>query len=185
MANKQTKRGHRPPFVPTETERAFVAAMAGVRMTWDEICCVLGSARNGADRGKKAGAPIAKTTLAKHFKHELAAGGALLRAKTMGKFYKALDNGESWAVAMSMRNRFGWDPAKYGTLPSLPDVGEVRPLQQIQFIVPGYRPVETEIEVEAETRETPIPGQKLLEPPNPARDTVWPPRGPSGQDWMK
>jgi hypothetical protein len=54
--------GGHPGFVPTEAEKAFVAAMAGVRMTWDEICRVLGSARNGPDRGKRAGAPIAKTT---------------------------------------------------------------------------------------------------------------------------
>jgi hypothetical protein len=55
--------GH-PPFVPTPSERSFVQTMAGARMSADEICKVIGSARGD-------GRPIAKTTLYRRFGNEM------------------------------------------------------------------------------------------------------------------
>jgi hypothetical protein len=31
------KRDGHPPFVPTDEQRSFVAAMTGMRMTWEEM----------------------------------------------------------------------------------------------------------------------------------------------------
>ena len=85
--------GGHPAFVPTPSERRFVQAMAGLRMSTDEICKVIGSGRN-CSPGSENGRPIAKTTLYRHFKNELASGRAMLKARVAGKFYNALDNDE-------------------------------------------------------------------------------------------
>jgi hypothetical protein len=91
--NKRTKRsrGH-PLFEPARQERTFVAAMSGLRMSADQICQVIGSARNGTGDAV-SGKPISKSTLFKHFRNELRNGRSLLKAKVAGKFYTALDEG--------------------------------------------------------------------------------------------
>jgi hypothetical protein len=143
MAQRRNrKRGHKatgkpvghPLFTPTAIERQFVSACAGARMSYDEICKVIGAGRN-AD-----GKPIAKTTLIRNFKNELANGRAMLKARVIGKFYQALDNDEPWAIQMAMRNQFGWDAGRNGfvAIPAPPD-GPREPLQ-IEFIMPTQRP---------------------------------------------
>lgn len=82
-------------------------------MTHDEICKVIGNGRNGGVAGR-SGRPIAKTTLHKYFKNELANGSALLKAKVAGRFYAALDADAPWAMQMAMRNRFNWDAGRGG-----------------------------------------------------------------------
>ena len=104
----KTHSGGHPAFVPTRTERVFVQAMAGLRMSADEICKVIGDGRNGN------GAPIAKSTLFRHFKNELANGRAMLKARVAGKFYAALDDDQPWAIQMAMRNQFNWDAGRNG-----------------------------------------------------------------------
>jgi hypothetical protein len=152
--------GH-PPFVPTLSERRFVQAMAGLRMSADEICKVVGSGRNSASGGK----PISKSMLFKHFRNELANGRSMLKARVAGKFYSALDNDEPWAIQMAMRNQFNWDAGRGGFdgVPAqLDEGGAVQPLTQIVFVVPGKEP-------EAPRWEPP-PGQKLLPAPTAWRD---------------
>ena len=107
--------GGRPAFVPTPSERRFVQAMSGLRMTAEEICKVIGSGRNSAS-GAENGKPISKSTLFKHFRNELANGRSMLKARVAGKFYNALDNDEPWAIQMAMRN-----PVSYThlTLPTI------------------------------------------------------------------
>jgi hypothetical protein len=63
------KPGH-PPFIPTDDQRRFVCAMAGIRMTWEEIRRLVINPTTGE--------PITKTTLARAFKRELADGKAKL-----------------------------------------------------------------------------------------------------------
>jgi hypothetical protein len=65
------------------------------------------SARMRRPRGKSAQACVGR------YENRLAVGRwsldggmALLKLKTASKFYEALDRGESWAVMMSLRNRF-------------------------------------------------------------------------------
>lgn len=70
--HRKPKRGHKatgkpvghPPFTPTAIERQFVLACAGARMSYDEICKVIGAGRseNGWRRiryclHRRAGAP--------------------------------------------------------------------------------------------------------------------------------
>jgi hypothetical protein len=146
--------------VPTRQERVFVQAMAGLRMNADEICKVIGSARNSVDGGP-SGKPISKSTLFKHFKNELANGRSMLKAKVAGKFYAALDNNEMWAISMGMRNQFNWDAGRGGfdgMSPSQLDDAGGGPLPvQIEFIVPAGKPAAPHWE--------PPPGPRLLPAP--------------------
>jgi hypothetical protein len=153
--NKRT-RGH-PPFVPTRQERVFVAAMAGLRMSADAICQVIGSARN-SDGDATSGKPISKSTLFKHFRNELKNGRSLLKAKVAGKFYAALDEGREWAIGMAMRNLHGFDAGRGGFQidPGALADGTPEINTFIEFIVPGRR---------EEERPGPVPGQRLLPPP--------------------
>ena len=115
-------------------------AMAGLRMSADEICKVIGSARNGVDGGSDC-KPISKSTLFKHFRKELASGRSMLKAKVAGRFYTALDNNEAWAISMGMRSQFNWDAGRGGFdgMLQLEDTGG-RPLPvQIEFVVPTDR----------------------------------------------
>jgi hypothetical protein len=129
-----THRGGHPGFVPTHTERRFVQAMAGLRMSADEICAVIGSGRNGEDTGK----PISKATLYRHFRNELANGRAMLKARVAGKFYAALDNDAPWAIQMAMRNQFGWDNGRSGFQIALDgdSHGTVAPVT-LEFVLPS------------------------------------------------
>ena len=61
-----------------QQERLFVQAMAGVRMSADEICSVIGGGRGRASADVD-GSPIAETTLYRHFKKEMAV--AMLKTK--------------------------------------------------------------------------------------------------------
>jgi hypothetical protein len=73
VSGEARRRVYDPPFVPTPSERSFVQTMAGARMSADEICKVIGSARGN-------GRPIAKTTLYRHFGNEMKKGQAMLKA---------------------------------------------------------------------------------------------------------
>jgi hypothetical protein len=85
--NGKAHSGH-PAFVPTASERRFVQAMAGLRISADEICKVIGAGRNAEggideeDGGRRA---IGKATLFKHFKPELANGRAMLKSAGCGQ----------------------------------------------------------------------------------------------------
>ena len=111
-ANRPQGGGH-PAFVATRQEKVFVAAMAGVRMSHEEIAAVIG---NGRGLG-----PIATSTLARAFKHELAGGRAHLRALTSRSLYDALRNREAWAIQLCARNLLGWDRQKSGLSFDVPD----------------------------------------------------------------
>src|SRR5262249_737652 len=99
--------GGQPAFVPPPIERAFVRAMAGLRMNATEMCKVLGYGRNSVDGA--SGKPLNRHTLFKHFKNEMAAGRALLKAQVAGRFYEALSRGDPWAIQVGLRNHFGFD----------------------------------------------------------------------------
>ena len=133
----ETHSGGHPGFVPTAAEREFVRVMSGLKMTSQEICRVLGVGR-GDPTNNKTGKPIAKTTLWRHFRNELVSGHSLLRAEIAGRWRAALNNGERWAIEAGLRNKFGWDPGRYGGLIGPPDDGDVQPTIAVEFVVPGY-----------------------------------------------
>jgi hypothetical protein len=97
-----------PLFRATNAQRKIVAQMIGLHVTWDEIRQLIINPHSGE--------PISKVTLNKHFRRELAAGGAMLKRLAASKYFQALEAGEAWAVRMAMRNRF---TARFGT-PALP-----------------------------------------------------------------
>jgi hypothetical protein len=132
--------------------------MAGLRMSADEICKVVGG---GRARDTDSGRPISKTTLFRHFKKELASGRAMLKARVAGKFYAALDNDEPWAIQMSMRNQFGWDSGRGGFHLDPGALTEGRPQTTVQVVfVVCKKPWH-------DTLEGPVAGQKLLPSPPP------------------
>jgi hypothetical protein len=93
-ATKRRGRGH-PPFIPTDEQRRFVIAMAGIRMTWEEIRQLVVNPQTGE--------PITKTTLARAFKRELTNGKAKLKSLVATRFYEALRRGDAWAVQMGLK----------------------------------------------------------------------------------
>jgi hypothetical protein len=122
-------------------ERQFVSACAGARMSYDEICKVIGAGRN------EDGKPIAKTTLIRNFKNELANGRAMLRSRVIGRFYQALDDGEPCAVQMGLRNQFGWDRGRGGFSIDLPaEDGEPKRLE-IEFVTPTRREIDYPVDM--------------------------------------
>src|SRR6516165_11765319 len=78
---KKTKRPHRrtnsglhggyPSFIATPDQRRMVLALAGLRMSWDEMRQIV--------RNPHTDQPIAKATFARVFRRELAEGGARLK----------------------------------------------------------------------------------------------------------
>ena len=181
-----THRGGKPGFVPTATEREFVRVMSGLRMTTQEICRVIGFGRGEQTNNKsRGGKPIARSTLWRYFRNELDSGHSLLRAEIAGRWRAALANGERWAVEAGLRNKFGWDPGRYGGLIEPPDAGDVLPLTQVEFVVPGKVPEAPEWQPPEGPRLLPAPREMRQNPfgiweeapPNDGR-----PRKPG--DWM-
>jgi hypothetical protein len=120
-----------PPFEPTREQRRFVAAMAGTRMTWDEMCQLVLNPRSGK--------PISKETLGKYFRQELDAGKAKLKAKVAGKWMDAIDKGEQWAVQFALRHICGYRDGEVSV--NVGADGETRTSSiQIEFVRPRHRP---------------------------------------------
>jgi hypothetical protein len=144
-------------------------------MSAEEICKVIGSGRKSAP-GAENGRPIAKTTLFRHFKDELANGRSMLKAGVAGRFYNALDNNEPSAIQMAMRNQFGWDNGRAGfhidPAALLEDKRESS--VHVHFVLPSRNGAGRALSQEALEAELPPPrydpappGQKLLPPPRP------------------
>ena len=147
-ATKRRGRGH-PPFIPTDEQRRFVTAMAGIRMTWEEIRLLVVNPQTGE--------PITKTTLARAFKRELTNGKAKLKSLVATRFYEALRRGDAWAVQMGLKTQFGWKPDGAGGVIMPLDLEGERPEMKIVFVVPTAKPEDDEPERF---------GQQLLPPPS-------------------
>jgi hypothetical protein len=88
------------PFTPSAEQRQFVAAMTGMRMTWEEIRLLVINPRTNE--------PISKETLQKAFAAELADGKAKLKRVISEKFRNALDNSDPWALQWGLKYINGW-----------------------------------------------------------------------------
>lgn len=62
-----------PAFLPTAQHRTFVSAVAGMRMTQEEIASIIQDPRTGQ--------PISVPTLRKYFQHELETGRQRLKPR--------------------------------------------------------------------------------------------------------
>lgn len=99
------KRRTKPPHEPTAGDRTRVKTMAGMGLTQDEICAIVG---------------ISKPTLHKYYREELDAGAAEANAAVAQSLFKQATNKEKPNVAAAifwMKARAGWrdqDPRDNG-----------------------------------------------------------------------
>lgn len=129
MATKPTKRVvilGRPPFVPSAQQRVFVAAMAGMRMTWDEITSTIINPNTNK--------PISKETLQKAFEYELAVGKQRLKSVIVTKYMEKLAAGDWNAISFGLRHICGFrDDAPASAVEDGRQTTEIR----VSFVRPG------------------------------------------------
>lgn len=118
--------GH-PLFVPTEDQRRFVTAMAGTRMTWDEMCLLIINPTTGR--------PVSKETLGKYFPDELANGKAKLKSVVTSRWMDAIGRGEQWAVQFALRHVCGYKEDAMGIRASTSEGGNGNALT-LEFVLP-------------------------------------------------
>jgi hypothetical protein len=161
MTPKKKRKPRMPPFVPSQAQRNLVSKLIAMRMQWDEIRLMIINPRTQE--------PISKTCLSKHFKKELAAGSAALRALVTDKYFEALTQGRDWAIRAGLRNRFRWT-FEGSTAPDL-DIGAIGndPKIAIEFVLPSAKP-------KSEDQPSPIVDVTPQEPPDYSRHTLEPPR---------
>ncbi len=136
----------RPPFVPTDEDRAVVKLLIACGMTQDRVCLRV--------RGND-GKPICEATLKRHFAHELMVGKVEVETMVLTQFMAAIDRGERWAICKYMDQQMwrpesgGWRARPYevavgGAKSAASDGSDLRPLQLIiQFVKadPSMRPI--------------------------------------------
>jgi hypothetical protein len=116
----------------------MVMALAGLRMSWDEMRQIV--------RNPNTDQPIAKATFARVFRRELAEGGARLKQLISSKYYEALREGRDWAIRAGLRNRFNWvfegsQPLPAEAIGSFADSPEMK----IEFVMPDKQPEPVDI----------------------------------------
>jgi hypothetical protein len=135
----------RPPFVPTDEDRAVVKLLVACGMAQDRVCLRV--------RGND-GHPICEATLKRHFAHELTVGKVEVETMVLTQFMAAIMRGERWAICKYMDQQMwrpesgGWRARPYeiaagGAQPAASG-REVPPLQLIvQFVKPdpSMRPI--------------------------------------------
>lgn len=90
---RQRKAPHRPEFVPTDEQRTLVKVMVAGEIKQEDIAAVL---------------RIAKGTLRKHFRKEIATAIAELNGKVVGSLYKQALAGDVKAAIWITQSRMGW-----------------------------------------------------------------------------
>jgi hypothetical protein len=109
--------------------RRFVCAMAGVRMTHEEIRQLVINPQTGER--------ITKTTLARAFRRELAEGKAKLKSMVATRYYEALGRGDAWATRLGLASQFGWTPDSTGNFVLPPDPNGPTTTIHVAFVKPG------------------------------------------------
>jgi hypothetical protein len=146
--NKEPSKGKvgRPPFVPTDEDRAVVKLLIACGMSQDRVCLRI--------RGND-GKPICEATLKRHFAHELMVGKVEVETMVFTQFMAAINRGERWAIYKYMDQQMwrpesgGWRARPYevavdGALPAASGGNNLFPLQLIvQFVKPdpSMRPI--------------------------------------------
>ena len=126
----------RPPFVPTDEDRAVVKLLVACRMAHDRVCLRV--------RGND-GKPISEATLKRHFAHELMVGKVEVETMVLTQFMAAIDRGERWAICKYMDQQMwrpesgGWRARPYEVAvgSAAPGSSDLPPLQMIvRFVAP-------------------------------------------------
>jgi hypothetical protein len=99
-------------FRPTDAQRRAVSMLAALHVSWDEIrLCIINPHNSEA---------IAKSTLARAFRKDLARSSAAFKELVANKYFEKLEAGADWAIRAGLRQRFGW--TFEGSQPPLPGV---------------------------------------------------------------
>jgi len=133
MAERRARKGRNrgsPAFKPTVEQRFTVSALAGMRLSYDEMRLLV--------RNQHTGQAISKPTFMKAFKTELLEGPPKLKGLITSKYYQALGAGEPWAIKLGLRNRFRWALESGGEPDNAPVSGEI-PSLNVVFVVPGAK----------------------------------------------
>src|SRR5258708_19675670 len=94
----------RPPFVPTDEDRAVVKLLIACGMSQDRVCLrIIGN----------DGKPICEATLKRHFAHELRVGKVEVETIVLTQFMAAINRGERWAICKYMDQQM-WRPEDGG-----------------------------------------------------------------------
>jgi hypothetical protein len=102
MSNISSRGRGRPKFEATDEQRRFVAVMAGVRMSHEELRLLIVNPQTGK--------PVDVRTLEREFAPELAAGKARLQMLTRMKLHEAICAGMPWAIIFALQHIDGWSP---------------------------------------------------------------------------
>ncbi len=136
----------RPPFVPTDEDRAVVKLLVACGMSQDRI----GLRIKGND-----GKPICEATLKRHFARELLLAKVEVETIVLTQFMAAINRGERWAICKYMDQRMwrpedgGWRARPYevavrGTLREASGGSDLPPVQlivQFRSPDPSKRPI--------------------------------------------
>lgn len=85
----------KPPFVPTDEERAYVEKLSGIGLVQEQIAALI---RDG----------IHSDTLRDHFGKELLAGKAKANAKIGGTLYQKAVNGDTGSLIWWTKTQMRW-----------------------------------------------------------------------------
>ena len=88
--------GGRPPYKPTDAERAMVRNMAAAGLSQQTIQLCLPAA------------PKHHKTFTKAFRHEIDTSAPLITAQAVSKLVAALQNGEAWAICFWLKCKAGF-----------------------------------------------------------------------------
>jgi hypothetical protein len=169
--------------------------LAALHVSWDEIRLCIINPHNGE--------AIAKSTLARAFRKELAHSAAALKELIASKYFEKLEAGADWAIRAGLRQRFGW--TFEGSQPPLPGVidGSFADTPEIKIVFHAG-PGRPEIDLTPPKPAPPPPNpyqdaapdlsKPALEPPRPRFETgtgavYEAPKSifdrPGGKDWMR
>src|SRR5258708_24485120 len=106
MENKELSKRTvgRPPFVPTDEDRAVVKFLVACGMSQDRVCLRV--------RGNDS-KPISEATLKRHFAHELMVGKVEVETIELTQFMASMMRGERWAICKYMDQQM-WRPESGG-----------------------------------------------------------------------
>jgi hypothetical protein len=127
--------GGMPAFIPTIEQRNFVSAMAGFRMTWDEIAQLVINPRTERS--------ISKETLGKVFANELAVGKAKLKSQIQSRYLERLDAGEWNAIQFGLKNICDYPDASMN-IPVMGVDGQAISSIEVHFVTASPKVIEHE-----------------------------------------
>jgi hypothetical protein len=127
------KPGHHPPFVATSEQRQMVAQLAGLKVSWEELRKLIVNPRTNR--------PIAKSSFSRIFAQELEQARGKLKELVASGFYRALANGEAWALRLALKNVFHWSLENNTAMPAMDVEDQQQKKIEVVFCTPDPKPL--------------------------------------------